>query len=168
MKVNPWKFIKSQGEIRFFQEIQFINLFHSWNVIYSWWNKKYILYYSWMNFISLWDFKKFSWMDFHLMKNGLESTSTSSPCEPHHSSTSTLSLPLLRKHIQQVWHLWNTTAMLVLDRWYWTMLVWWFLWWFCEWVWSVHIIHNWALFYTVVERCQVRWCKMCIHSISRV
>ncbi len=75
MKVNPWKLIKSQGETRFVQEIQSINLLHSWNVIYSWWNKMYILYYSWMNFISLWDFKKFSWMDFLPMKNGLESTS---------------------------------------------------------------------------------------------
>ncbi len=75
MNVNPWKLIKSQGEIRFVQEIQSINLLQSWNVIYSWWNKMSILYYSWMNFIWLWDFKKFSWMDFHPMKNGLESTS---------------------------------------------------------------------------------------------
>jgi hypothetical protein len=75
MKVNPWKLMKSQGEIRFVQEIQSIKLLHSWNVIYSWSNKIYILYYSWMNFISLWDFKKFSWMDFHPIKNGLESTS---------------------------------------------------------------------------------------------
>jgi hypothetical protein len=92
-------------------------------------------------------------------------TTISSPCEPHHSSTSTLSLPLLRKHIQQVCHLWNTAATLVLDRWYWTALVWWSI----RWVWSAHItvFVIWASIYSVVERCQVRWCKMCIHSISR-
>jgi hypothetical protein len=32
-------------------------------------------------------------------------TTISSPCEPPNNSTSILSLPLLRKHSQQVWHL---------------------------------------------------------------
>jgi hypothetical protein len=44
-------------------------------------------------------------------------TTISSPCEPHYSSTSILRLPLLRKCIQQVWHLWNTTSTSGLDRW---------------------------------------------------
>jgi len=114
-------------------------------------------------------------------------TTISSPCEPHHGSTSIFRLPLLRKRIQQVWHLWNTTSTSVLDRWYWivlvlfrgssggcedrwywTVLVLWFLWRFFRWVWIARIIVYWASFYIVVDRCPVTWCEMCIHSISRV
>ncbi len=57
-------------------------------------------------------------------------TTISRTRELHHNSTSTLGPPLFRGHVQQVWQLWNTAAMSMLHRWYWSGLCWWLLRWY--------------------------------------